>query len=163
MSIDSEQSRAALYAQHYLGLVRLARQFVDDLDTAEDVVQDVFAGLPDTTPTDPLRYLRRAVVNRCRSVLRRRRTVRSYLQRAPDLPGDAPAADVDVLGAEGDRVVLAAIAALPRRQQEVIVLRYYEDLSVAEVAAVLGIRAAAVSTSTRRALATLEQRLEGRP
>jgi RNA polymerase sigma factor (sigma-70 family) len=159
--IEMQPGPAALYARHYLGLVRLARQLVDDLETAEDVVQDVFAALPDKPlPDDPLRYLRAGVVNRSRSVLRRRRTVRAYAHRPVDPARAADPADAELLRSEEARAVLAAIAALPRRQREVVVLRFYADLSVAEAAAVLGIRAGAVTTSLRRALASLPALIE---
>jgi RNA polymerase sigma factor (sigma-70 family) len=159
--IETQPTTAALYARHYLGLVRLARQLVDDLESAEDVVQDVFAALAGKPlPRDPLRYLRTGVVNRSRSVLRRRRTARTHAHRAVDVVGAADPADAGLLRSESDRTVLAAVASLPRRQREVVVLRFYEDLSVAEVAAVLGIRAGAVTASLRRALATLTATLE---
>jgi RNA polymerase sigma factor (sigma-70 family) len=65
-----------------------------------------------------------------------------------------------VLRSEEARAVLAAVASLPRRQREVVVLRFYAELSVAEAAAVLGIRAGAVTTSLRRALASLPALIE---
>ncbi|MFN2562779.1 MAG: sigma-70 family RNA polymerase sigma factor [Jatrophihabitans sp.] len=161
MPTEMQPGPAALYARHYLELVRLARQLVDDVETAEDVVQDVFAALADKRlPDDPVRYLRRGVVNRSRSVLRRRRTVRAYAHRPVDPAGAADPADAELLRSEEARAVLAAVAALPRRQREVVVLRFYADLSVAEAAAVLGIRAGAVTTSLRRALASLPALIE---
>lgn len=146
-----------LYEQHYLPLVRLAAHLVDDLESAEDVVQDVFAALR-TTPQDPARYLQRAVVNRARSALRRRRVVRTFLARSPR-PDDVEPADGDVLRAERRRAVLAAVSRLPQRQREIVVLRYYEDLGVSEIADVLGISPGAVSSSLSRALDALHTRL----
>jgi RNA polymerase sigma factor (sigma-70 family) len=155
---DAPPDRGALYARHYLALVRLAVQLVDDLATAEDVVQDVFASWPArSVPDDALRYLRAAVVNRCRSALRRRGTARSF-SRQP-ARGDAEAADAELLRSERSRAILVHIRTLPRRQREVVVLRYYEDLGIAEIATVLGIRPTAVSTSLSRAIATLAARL----
>jgi RNA polymerase sigma factor (sigma-70 family) len=146
----------ALYDAHYQRLVRLAVNLVDDLDSAEDVVQDVFAAVQrKPPPDDPLPYLRTAVVNRARSLLRRRRVVRAFGARATVIEL-ADAADEDVLRAERRTRLLTAIAALPTRQKEVVVLRYYEDLRVAEIAATLGISAAAVSTSLARALDALK-------
>ena len=146
----------SLYDAHYLRLVRLALNLVDDRDSAEDVVQDVFtAAQRRPAPADPLPYLRTAVVNRARSLLRRRRVVRAFGARAAVVEL-ADAADEDVLRAERRTRLLAAIAALPTRQKEVVVLRYYEDLRVAEIAATLGITAAAVSTSLARALDALK-------
>jgi len=146
-----------LYEQHYLALVRLAAHLVDDLESAEDVVQDVFAGLR-KTPADPVRYLQRAVVNRARSTLRRRRVVRTFLARGTRLD-DAEPADGDVLRSERRRTLLAAVGRLPQRQREIVVLRYYEDLGVSEIAAVLGISPGAVSSSLARALDALHSRL----
>jgi RNA polymerase sigma factor (sigma-70 family) len=148
---------AAVYDAHYLGLVRLAVNLVDDLHSAEDVVQDVFAAAQRAAlPDDPGAYLRTAVVNRARSVLRRRQVARAFGVRSTvvDL---ADAADEDVLRTERRTRLLAAIAALPARQKEVVVLRYYEDLRVAEIATVLGISPAAVSTSLARALDALKE------
>jgi len=146
-----------LYEQHYLALVRLAAHLVDDLESAEDVVQDVFAGLR-TTPADPVRYLRRAVVNRARSTLRRRRVVRTFLAGRTRLD-DAEPADEDLLRNERRRTLLVAVGQLPHRQREIVVLRYYEDLGVSEIAAVLGISPGAVSSSLSRALDALHSRL----
>lgn len=147
---------AALHDAHYLGLVRLAINLVDDLPTAEDVVQDVFAAAQrQRPPAEPLAYLRTAVLNRARSALRRRKVVRAFGAHAHVLDlVEAP--DEDVLRAERRSHLLAAIAALPTRQKEVVVLRYYEDLRVAEIATVLGISAAAVSTSLARGLDALK-------
>lgn len=152
----------ALFARHYPQLVRLAVQFVDDVESAEDVVQDVFAALhPDRVRGDALQYLRTAVVNRARSMLRRRKVARLFASRParPELAEPADAATVR--DAERTRV-LAAIDALPQRQREAVVLRYYEDLPVAEIAAVLHISPGAVSTALGRARETLSTSLGDR-
>jgi RNA polymerase sigma factor (sigma-70 family) len=147
----------SLYQRHYLALVRLAVHLVDDLETAEDVVQDVFAALR-TLPDDPARYLQRAVVNRARSVLRRRKVVRGFLARGTRFDHVEPA-DGDVLRAEHRRTVLAAVDRLPQRQREIVVLRFYEGLGVGEIADVLGISPGAVSSSLSRALDSLQHRI----
>jgi RNA polymerase sigma factor (sigma-70 family) len=149
-----------LFAAHYAALVRLAVQLVDDPDSAEDVVQDVFAGLNPSRVDDPLHYLRRAVVNRSRSVLRRRRTVRAFAGRAESIELVEPADSGAVRTAERVRV-LAAIDALPRRQREAVVLRYYEDLPVTEIARVLDTTPSAISSALTRALDTLATTLGG--
>lgn len=149
----------ALYERHYLSLVRLAAHLVDDLETAEDIVQDVFAALSGKALTsEPLRYLQRAVVNRSRSVLRRRRVARAFLAHSSPLDDIEPA-DADALRAERRRAVLTAIARLPQRQREIVVLRFYEDQSVGEIAELLDISAGAVSSSLHRALTTLQDRI----
>jgi RNA polymerase sigma-70 factor (sigma-E family) len=154
-----------LYHARRLSLVRLAVLLVDDLGTAEDIVQDVFAalyrrhGADLRTVDDPHAYLTAGVMNAARSVLRRRRTARAY---APPPPGAAPAAeDVALLG-EGDRDVLAAMAKLTARQREVVVLRYWSELSEREIAAVLRVSHGTVKSTAHRALAVLRGLLEER-
>lgn len=159
--VTKEQDRApaALYSRHYMDLVRLAVQFVDDIESAEDVVQEVFAAWPaGSHPDEPLRYLRTAVVNRARSALRRRRTARAL---RPPRVAHAEPADAPVVRSERSRALLAHIDTLPRRQREIVVLRYYLDLPNTEIATMLGIRPSAVSTSLSRALATLKAHLSG--
>lgn len=149
----------ALFAEHYLRLVRLAAQLVDDAETAEDVVQSVFAALQASgrRPEDCQRYLHTAVLNGARSTLRRRRVARAW---RPDRPAVAEAADATSLAAAERARVLAAVRRLPARQREVVVLRYYEHLDVAEIAEVLGIRAGAVSSSLTKALRALAPLVE---
>jgi RNA polymerase sigma factor (sigma-70 family) len=146
-----------LFARHYLGLVRLAVRLVDDQQTAEDVVQDVFALFARRRGDDvaePLAYLRRAVVNRCRSVMRRRRVARAFSSH-PRTAENAEAADAGTLRNVERQRMLAAIRRLPARQREVIVLRFYEDLAVSDIGAALGISAGAVSSALNRALSAL--------
>lgn len=155
-----ETSVASLYEAHYVSLARLALQLVGDPETAEDVVQDVFTALQrrgdPAVLDDPRRYLNTAVVNRSRSALRRRRVARAF--RA-DRAAAVEAADATSLRAAEHARVLRALDRLPRRQREVLVLRYFRDLSVTEIAAVLGISASAVSTSLSRGLKTLPTHL----
>jgi RNA polymerase sigma factor (sigma-70 family) len=150
---------ADLYRAHYLSLVRMAIHLVDDLETAEDVVQDVFASLrPGAAQhiSDVKRYLQTAVINRCRSALRRRRVARAFL---PSPLGTAEAADRPILRQQEQARMLAALSRLPRRQKEVIVLRYYEDMPIATIADILRIKPGAVSSSLVRALNNLSSQL----
>ncbi len=157
---DAVAGYARLHERYYLPLVRLAAQLVDDLDSAEDVVQDVFMALAgQAMPDDALRYLRTAVINRSRSTLRRRRTARTYLRSVGAGQAVDESADAPLLRSESGRRLLAIVDTLPLRQREVVVLRFYEDLAVAEIASVLGIRAGAVSSALDRALKTLNSRL----
>ena len=148
---------AEVYAAHRIALVRMAVLLVDDQPTAEDVVQDAFAGLMRRHGTaaevgNVLAYLRRAVVNNAGSVLRRRRTARTYVaphEPAPDGPeGEAVLADEH-------REVLVALRLLSRRQREVLVLRYWCHLSEAEIAETLDISRGAVKSIASRALSAL--------
>ena len=104
-----------LHERYYLPLVRRATRLVDDLDSAEDVVQDVFVALSgQRMPDDPLRYLRTAVVNRSRSSLRRRQTARSYLRRVRPVEAIDESADEPLLRSESARRLLALVGALGR-------------------------------------------------
>ncbi|KUM99871.1 RNA polymerase subunit sigma-70 [Streptomyces yokosukanensis] len=153
-----------LYHHRRLSLVRLAVLLVDDLPTAEDVVQDAFTALWRRhghrldSLDDPEAYLRTSVVNGARSVLRRRRTVRAH---TPAPEQHAPAPEEDVLLHEDHREVLAALRTLTRRQREVLVLRYWSHLSEAEIAETLGLSRGAVKSTASRALDALGRRLEG--
>ncbi|MEN3533514.1 sigma factor [Microbispora sp. ZYX-F-249] len=101
---------ADLYREHRVGLVRLAVLLVGDLETAEDVVQDVFARLQGRRPPDlTLAYLRTCVLNGSRSVLRRRAVMLRRTQRVTDL---ADSAETAVLIGESRRQVLLALAEL---------------------------------------------------
>ncbi len=154
----------ALYAAHRLPLIRMAILLVDDQASAEDVVQDAFIGLHRNQrrirdPQAALGYLRTSVVNQARSMLRRRGTVRKHLRAAePDL---VDAADSDLLLAEEHREVLAAVRRLPAGQQEVLVLRYWSNLSEAEIAEALQISRGAVKSQASRGLDKLEKMLGG--
>ncbi|MCX4529648.1 MULTISPECIES: RNA polymerase sigma factor [unclassified Streptomyces] len=156
---------SALYHAHRLRMVRLAVLLVDDLATAEDVVQDAFTALYRrhgehiTEVDNALGYLRTAVVNTSRSVLRRRRTARAW---TPPEAADVPSAEAHVVLDEAHREVLAALGRLTPRRRQVLVLRYWADLSEAEIAATLGISRGAVKSNASRGLDALERILEGR-
>jgi RNA polymerase sigma-70 factor (sigma-E family) len=161
---DLELLAAELYAAQRLSLVRLAVLLVDDIAVAEDVVQDVFAGLLSggkrlRDPDAALAYLRQGVVNRARSVLRRRQTARAYTPPA-DAPPDGPD-DIAVLGEE-HRAVLAALRQVGDRQRQVLVLRYWSGLSEAQIADTLGISPGTVKSTASRGLVALQKILEGR-
>jgi RNA polymerase sigma-70 factor (sigma-E family) len=157
-----------LYSLHYRALVRLAVLLVRDVPTAEDVVQDSFVAmhgrwqrLRDTGSA--LAYLRQAVVNRSRSVLRHRAVVDRYLQKPPP---DMPSAEHGALVLLERSAVVAALRKLPGRQREAIVLRYYADFSEVEAAAAMGVSCGTVKSHTARAMAALRAELEqesGRP
>ena len=146
----------ALYAEHALGLTRMAQVMLGDRAAAEDAVQEAFAGLfgrwaalRDTGKAP--QYLRSAVLNRCRNTLRAR------ARRLFAGPGFLDGADVSLLAAEERRAVLAALRTLPARQREALVLRYYLELPDAEIAVSMGIREGSVRSAVHRGLATLER------
>jgi RNA polymerase sigma-70 factor (sigma-E family) len=153
-----------LYESQRLPLLRLAVLLTDDREAAEDVVQEAFLGLHRrwraVDPAAAPGYLRTSVVNRSRSLHRRRGVAARYLWLSR--PGEAPSADLAVLLGEEHRLVVEAIRRLPRRQREVLVLRYWSDLSEAEIAAALGVSRGTVKSSASRALSALEKQLGGR-
>jgi RNA polymerase sigma-70 factor (sigma-E family) len=153
-----------LYRSHALGLVRLALLLVGDRTTAEDVVQDSFLGLFRgwsrlRDPDRALSYLRASVVNGCRSVQRARRT--AWLRTERHQPQDPPvwSAEAAAMASEEQREVLAAVARLPRRQREVLALRYYAGLGDSEIASVLRVSRGTVSSTASRSLAALARQL----
>ncbi len=155
-----------LYRSDYRHLVRLAAMLVDDVGTAEELVQDAFVAVARTGGT-AIRdrdaapaYLRSAVLNRARSQLRKREVRRRHL-RSVEAPPDAPPADRAVMASDEHRRMLAALDSLPERQRQVLVLRFYGELTEAEIADALGISRGSVKTHVHRGLAALETRLEG--
>lgn len=151
------------YRDHYRSLVHLAALLLDDVGACEEVVQDAFVQVWRRGPAlrDPERlpaYLRSAVLNGARSQLRHRLVRRRHPSPVPD---PSPAAETTALRGDADRAVLLALRGLPIRQREVLALRYYLDLSEADIAHTLGITAGSVKTHAHRGLATLAERLEG--
>jgi RNA polymerase sigma factor (sigma-70 family) len=155
---------ALIFRDHHARLVRIALLLVGDRPTAEDVVQDVFARMcvpgRRLVPGTGLAYVRAAVVNGCRSV-QRRRTLTRRLEGARDaLRRDSQeSAEYAAILAEDRREVLAALAALPHRRREVLVLRFYLNLPVSEVATMLGISQGTVKSTAARGLEALARQL----
>jgi RNA polymerase sigma-70 factor (sigma-E family) len=157
---------SALFMRRHAELVRLALLLVGDQPTAEDVVQDVFARLHARGAERPhgdaaLPYVRAAVVNGCRSQLRRRAVAQRFAGNHSKQFEQATcgSAEQEMMRAEERRRVLSALAALPSRRREVLVLRYYLGLSEAEIAQVLGISAGTVKSTAARGLAALARSL----
>jgi RNA polymerase sigma-70 factor (sigma-E family) len=145
-------------------MVRLAVLLVDDVPTAEDVVQDAFVALYRRgdalrEPAAAVAYVRAAVVNQSRSVVRHRQVVRKHLRVAE--PDHVDGADFHALLGAEHREVLAALRELPRRQQEVLVLRFWAGLSEVEIAQTLGISPGSVKSSASRGMAKLSNKLGG--
>jgi RNA polymerase sigma-70 factor (sigma-E family) len=160
--VPAADSLTTLYTAHYRGLVRLAAYLTGDRDGAEEVVQDAYVkvlgrwgGLRDLDKGEA--YLRQAVVNLSRSRLRHRVVVERH---APAPLPDAASAEAGAITALDRAAVVAALAELPRRQREALVLRYYADLSEAQTAHAMGISAGAVKSHTSRGMAALRHLLE---
>jgi RNA polymerase sigma factor (sigma-70 family) len=108
-----------------------------------------------------LGYVRAAVLNGCRSALRHRAIVRRVLGAHDPLASGAAqqSAEHEAIMADDRRQVLVALAALPRRRREVLVLRYWLGLPEAEIAATLGISPGTVKSTAARGLAALARKL----
>ena len=158
---DGEAAVSELYRRHWAGLVRLALLVMDDRQGAEDVVQEAFTNLyrhwPLRESEAALGYLRTAVLNGSRGVLRRRRVARLY--SPPHEVPNASAESAAVLGEERSQVQ-RALQALPNRTREVLVLRFYLDLPFAEIAQILGISESSARSTSSRGLAVLTERLK---
>lgn len=146
-------------AEQWPSLVRLAALLLGDRAPAEDVVQDACEATwrrrPAVTDRDHLvGYLRTAVVNGCRAAGRRRSMAARYLHLFhPSTEHDSePAADAPMLAAERRTEVIAALARLGGRQREVLVLRYWAELSETEIAEALSISRGTVKSTAHHAL-----------
>jgi RNA polymerase sigma factor (sigma-70 family) len=153
---DVSGTVAALYAEHYRPLVRLAVLLVSDLAAAEEIVQEAFADLHGTWRTLPgpdaaLRYLRRSLIRRSRSA--------AQPLAGAEAGAEAGAGAGQQAGAGAG--LLTALRALPAREREVLVLRYFADLPEAEIASVTGTRIAAVRTYAARGMSSLRAGLPG--
>ena len=153
-----------LYDEHYVRVVRLAVLLLGEAGSAEEVVQDSFvavyrrmrrSGRGDAVTNAPA-YLRQTVVNRSRSALRHLKVV---AQHPAEAPTDVPGADHELLLGVRRRQVIDALARLPRRQREVLVLRHYLDLSEREIAETLRISNGAVKSHASRGAAALRRNL----
>jgi RNA polymerase sigma-70 factor (sigma-E family) len=153
---DSPEDARATFTGFFHGsgrqLVRLAYLLVGELGDAEDIAQEVLEQLyrrwADVRPDTAMAYARTAVVNRSRGLLRRRAVARRFAPRLAQ-PEQAVAAPIE------DRWRWDLVQALPRRQREVVVLRYWCDLAEADIAQVLGISTGTVKSSAHRAHARL--------
>jgi RNA polymerase sigma-70 factor (sigma-E family) len=159
---DADRVVTEIYHGEYKSLVRLAVLLVHDVPTAEEVVQDAFEAMHTAwrrlrDSEKALSYLRQAVVNKSRSVLRHRTVVD---KNAPKPAPDEPSAEHGALALIERSAVVAALRTLPDRQREAVVLRYYADLSEADIAATMGISRGAVKSHTARAMAALKSILE---
>lgn len=140
----------ALYRSHRQQFLRLATAITLDRSIAEEVVQDAFASLQRRRGgiDNPVAYLQRSVVNHSISVIRRRSTAARYpLPR----PGVTVNPEIDE--------TWAAVSALPPRERAVVVLRYWLDLSEADIASCLSWPAGTVKSTLHRALKRLRKEL----
>jgi len=169
-SWEADAALTDLYAAHWRTLVRLSWLLLRDQHVAEETVQDAFVAMHSRwsqlrNQDLALAYLRRSVVNGSRSVLRHRQVEDRYLiaegtARAACATTEPSAESRAAQHATGDRL-FAALGRLPRRQREVLTLRYYLDLSEAQIADALSISAGSVKAHAHRGLAALRTDVEG--
>jgi RNA polymerase sigma-70 factor (sigma-E family) len=156
-----------LWGHHYRGLVRLAALLLRDAAWAEDVVQEAYVSVC-SKPRNlrdadhALAYLRRSVMNACRSEGRHRSVVRRHelrLAAEPERVHDS--AETAALAGLARSDVRKALADLPARQREAVVLRYYGGLTESQTADLMGISVGTVKSSCSRALSALAISLGG--
>lgn len=154
----------ALFRTHCLSLVRLAMVLLGNREEAEEVVQDAFvslhrhwSGLRDSGSAGA--YLRTAVVGGCRSRQRRFVRARRASSRLAAVPEDDTLEAFAVHTDEAARIA-AAVRALPTRQREVVVARYYLGFTEAQTAQLLQVGLGSVKRHAHRALATLRHGIE---
>jgi RNA polymerase sigma-70 factor (sigma-E family) len=158
---DADTAVGVLYASHWSPLVRLATLLTRDASVAEELVQDAFVALHRrwgslADPGAAHGYLRTSVVNASRSALRHRGVQERYRQPAPPEPAGP---EERAVRSSEDARVLSALRTLSRRQQEVLVLRYYSDMSEYDIAQTLGLSRGAVKSHAHRGLAALRAAL----
>jgi RNA polymerase sigma-70 factor (sigma-E family) len=160
---DPAAAVTALYAEHALGLTRLALIMVGDRQTAEDIVQEAFCGLYRRwhrlrDPGKALPYIRSSVLNGCRSEYRRARATAAATHSGYEayLP-PARSAESAAIASEERRAMVEALTRLPARQREALLLRFYLNLSEADTAGAMRISRGTAKSTVARGLAALRQ------
>lgn len=159
MQNSAEEQFTEFVRAHCDSLFRTAYLMTGDYQRAEDVLQSALVRIYQRWPridamASPLAYARKVVLSQASSWWRRRSSHESPMQAVTDRPVDDRADSV----AEHDRV-WRAVLSLPPRQRAVTVLRYYEDLSEAQIAATLGIAPGTVKSNSHAAMRRLAQLL----
>ena len=162
-SAGNQRASAALVARHLQRVHRLAARLLDDADEAEDVAQELFLRLWQagadwrSGQARVSTWIHTVTVNLCRDRIRRRRpqiALDEGLAEAAELRPEAQA-----MVGERSEQLRSAIAELPERQREALLLFHYEGLDQAESAAVLGVSEDALESLLARARRGLRQRL----
>lgn len=148
---------AALYETEHVRLVHLARALTASPTLAEEIVQEAFIKVYEkrASVSAPAGYLRQVVVNECHSRTRRAAVERSKLEILGRRPEPAPSPEPGVR-----EEILSTLSDLPQRQRTAIVLRFYEDLSVAATAELMGVRQGTVKSLVHRGLQALKASIE---
>lgn len=161
VALDADAALAALHRAHYRDLVRLAGLLLHDRGASEEVVQDAFVQLQLRwrrlrDQEKAAAWLRSAVLNGARSRIRHLDVRRRH---QPPPSGSAESAEDTTLAGDARSRMVAALRTLPTRQREAVVLRYYLELSEAEMADAMGISAGSVKTHLHRGLHALQTQL----
>lgn len=158
--LGRDEAIAELFDRHYAPMCRLAYVILGDAPMAEEIVMEAllktFTGwnrLRDTDRVDA--YLRRAVVNLCRSKIRRK-VIERRVNATIHHRDERKAPDWDPERHETSRLVWRAVVGLPERQRACVVLRYFEDLPEAEIAEVLDCAVGTVKSQLSKARAKLQ-------
>ena len=157
VTVRREVQIEALYVVHYQPMLRTAMLLMGGDSAAEDVVQEAFIRVYGSRSNirDPDRaaaYLRVTTINLARNALRRRLLAARH---PPGPPAIAATPEERAMAEARGVLVVRALRQLPQRQREVVVLRYYADLSVAQTARALQISEGAVKSYGSRGLARL--------
>lgn len=156
------QSLETLYAFHSAKALRLAYLLTGESASAEDLMQEAFIRVASKArrlgdSDDFGAYLRKTIVNRHTSLMRRRKVERDYLQREASRPvARAVAPDF-----ETQELMRRQLLTLPPRQRAALVLRYYEDLSEEATATILGVSRSATKSLVHRGLEALRNTIRG--
>jgi len=142
---------ADLVASQRLRMLRIATFMLDSTEAAEDVVHDAFVKTYRRYDSveDPSKYLLTCVLNACRDELRKRAVLRRITPRLAS-PPHQPAADL---------YLLDALQKLPARQRAAVILRYYDDLDIAEIARALRCTPRAAESLLHHAMTALRRTL----
>jgi RNA polymerase sigma factor (sigma-70 family) len=154
---EADQAVAALYDAHYRPLTQMAALLVSDVALAEEIVQDAFVAIH--RARQHLQDTGRALPYLLRAVVRRSRSSRAARSGPPERGTGAPEAGAQAF-AQLEPGLVTALRALPARQREALVLRYYADLPEAQIAAVMGIRAGAAQLHVARGMSSLRAVLD---
>lgn len=152
--------------RHLARILAFARRMLGDPAEAEDVAQEAMLRLWQTAPrwrageARVSTWLYRVTANLCTDRLRRRRTV--ALDEAAEPPDPAPGAVAALMAADRAAALEAALALLPPRQREAVVLRHLEGLGNPEIAEVMDIGVEAVESLIARGRRALAARLAPR-
>lgn len=153
IEISAVTEFSAFYEAEVLGQVRSATLILGSVEAAQDVVHDAFVAIFRSWNDidDPGPYLQRTVVNGCRDALRRRRVADRYVR--------SRSTEIEAVESGGDVALFDALSKLPFKHRAAVVLRYYLQLSEAEIASHLDCRPGSVGPWIRRGLDQLATEL----